>query len=193
MKASLIGGYNNNLMAQSITSPAINQLDEQDARWFAVYTRYKREKWVSKLLAEKGIECYVPLQKVTRRYTRKTKHLELPLISCYIFVKITKPHYISVLETPDVVRFVKIARDLIAIPEVEMEVMKRLVGEGIPLESRPSQLVVGDRVRVGKGNLVGLEGVLVQQENGKQFLVELNQLGYQLLMSISESNLELVH
>ena len=81
----------------------INQLHDTEARWFAVYTRYKREKIVRKQLSDKGIECYLPLQQFTRHYTRKVKQVQLPLISCYIFVKICKPEYIKVLETPEVV------------------------------------------------------------------------------------------
>lgn len=179
-------------MSTKTLSQTINQLDEQEARWFAVYTRYKREKWVGGMLKEKGIEAYVPVQKVTRRYTRKIKHLEIPLISCYIFVKITKKEYVPVLETPDVVTFVKIARDLIAIPEREINLMKRVTGEQYEITAQTRALEVGNRVRIATGNLTGMEGMLVQKENGKQFVVELDQLGYQLLLQIPQEQLELI-
>ena len=84
-----------------------NHLDNHEARWFAVYTRFKREKVVKRALQEKGITSYLPIQKLTRHYTRKVKHVEMPLISCYIFTKITKKEYVRVLETQDVVNFVK--------------------------------------------------------------------------------------
>ncbi|MEZ4957062.1 MAG: transcription termination/antitermination NusG family protein, partial [Saprospiraceae bacterium] len=61
-----------------------NHLHASEPKWFAVYTRSKSEKVVKRLLASKNIECYLPLQKVTRRYTRKIKSYEIPLISCYI-------------------------------------------------------------------------------------------------------------
>ena len=64
----------------------INQLCDTEPRWFAVYTRYKREKLVLKELQRRGINAYLPLQTVTRYYTRKVKTVHLPLISCYIFV-----------------------------------------------------------------------------------------------------------
>ena len=179
-------------MSIKTLSKAINHLDEQEARWFAVYTRYKREKWVAQRLADKGIECYVPLQKVTRRYTRKVKHLEIPLISCYIFVKIRKSSYIPVLEEQEIVTFVKIAKDLIAIPEREINLMKRITGEEYAIEAQARTLEVGNRVRIATGNLTGMEGILVQKENKKQFVVELDQLGYQLLLQIPEEQLELI-
>ena len=86
-------------------------LDTEEKRWFAVYTRYKREKIVVQRLREKRIEAYVPLQELTRYYTRKIKKVQLPLISCYVFVKITKEQYVPVLETQDIVSFIKFNKE----------------------------------------------------------------------------------
>lgn len=161
-----------------------NHLDEQQARWFAVYTRYKREKQVFKRLSERGIEAYLPLQKFTRRWTRKVREVELPLINCYIFVKITKEEYVSVLETQDVVQFVKFSKNLLSIPDNEIDILRRVVGEGIEIEAEPSSYHVGDEVEVIGGNLTGLKGKLVKKDNDKNFLVELNNLGFMLRMYI---------
>ena len=108
-----------------------DHLHEQEPRWFAVYTRYKREKLVAKRLREKGIEVYLPLQHFTRKYTRKVKEVSLPLISCYVFTRIVKKEYVPVLETPDVVQFVRIAKNLISIPPHEIQILQRVVGEQI--------------------------------------------------------------
>lgn len=162
-----------------------NQLDQHEARWFAVYTKYKREKQVFKRLQERGIEAYLPLQAFTRRYTRKVKHVELPLISCYIFTKITKPEYVPVLETPDVVNFVKLAKEVIAIPEAEMELMKRVVGEGQEVEVTPNAYEPGDEVEVIGGSLTGLRGKLVEKQGEKNFIIELENLGYEMRMFVN--------
>lgn len=164
-------------------------LDEQEQRWFAVYTKFKREKIVLRQLTERGIEAYLPLQTYTRRYTRKIKQVELPLISCYIFTKINKQHYIPVLETPDVVNFVKPAKELIAIPDSEMLLMKRVVGEGMELEVEPSSYQIGDEVEIIGGNLTGIKGWLVETKTGKNFIIELDNLGYSLRMAVDPAML----
>jgi len=174
-----------NLMEGKQVVTSRNQLDQHEARWFAVYTKYKREKQVFKRLQERGIEAYLPLQAFTRRYTRKVKHVELPLISCYIFTKITKPEYVPVLETPDVVNFVRIAKDLIAIPEVEMELMKRVVGEGQEISVNPNSYEPGDEVEVIGGSLTGLRGKLVEKQDEKNFVIELENLGYEMRMFVN--------
>lgn len=162
-----------------------NHLDEQEARWFAVYTRYKREKQVLKRLTEKGITTYLPIQRVKRYYTRKVKQVELPLISCYLFTKITKPEYIPVLDTPDVVKFVRFSKNLISIPEREIKLIQRVVGEDVEVEMEPRQhMRKGDEVEIIGGRLTGLKGTLVNREGQKHFVVELESLGYAMRMQV---------
>ncbi|HRI60637.1 MAG TPA: transcription termination/antitermination NusG family protein, partial [Saprospiraceae bacterium] len=111
-----------------------NHLDQSEPRWFAVYTKYKREKLVQKRLQEQGINAYLPIQRLTRRYERKVKTVEMPLISCYVFTRITKKQYVPVLNTPDVLQFVKFSQNLIAIPEREIQLLQRIAGEGMDME-----------------------------------------------------------
>ena len=139
-------------MAKQQSNP-VNQLDKQEARWFAVYTNYKREKLVKKTLDQKGIECYLPLKKEVRQWSKKRRTLELPLMSCYVFVKIIEAEYIPVLETEYVLKFVKFSKDLIAIPEREIEIIKNILQDNIEFEvANEHQLERGDTVEIIAGN-----------------------------------------
>ena len=91
--------------------PIVNHLHETEPRWFAVHTRSRSEKFVQRMLTKKGVHAYLPLQKLMRRYTRSTRMVEKPLINCYVFVLITKQHYLPVLETENVAGFVKSSKD----------------------------------------------------------------------------------
>lgn len=161
-----------------------NHLHEHEPRWFAVYTNYKREKMVHKQLGAKGVHAYLPLQKVTRRYTRKIKHVELPLINCYLFVKITKADYIKVLETEHVLKFIRFSNNLLSIPEAEIQLMKRVIGEELDFTIEPATFIEGEEVEIIGGQLTGLEGKLVAQEGKQRFLVELTNIGFQFRMEI---------
>jgi transcription antitermination factor NusG len=171
-------------MSTATQQYAENHLSKFEARWFAVYTHFKREKVVAKRLASKGIEYFLPLQKRTRRYTRKIKEVELPLINCYIFVKITKPEYVPVLETDDVLKFVRFRKNLISIPEEEIDILRLVVGENIEVEVEAGSLNVGDEVEIVGGHLTGLRGTLHEQRSDKNFVVALDKLGYSLLMQL---------
>ena len=157
-----------------------SQIDPFEKRWFAIYTRFKCEKWVHRQLRQKGIEAYVPLRTVTRKYRRKVKKVHLPLIHCYAFVKINKSEYIRVLETENVQCFVRFDKQLVPIPEDEMNLLKRVAGDDVgEWETRPlNAFQPGDRVEVIGGPLTGLQGVFLEQKGKRKFLVELHTLGY---------------
>ncbi len=169
-----------------------NHLHPTESKWFAVYTRSKSEKVVQRLLGNKEIECYLPLQKVTRRYSRKIKSYEIPLITCYIFVKIVKAQYVPVLETENVVKFIRLAKNLISIPEDEMDILKLVVGEGENVEAQLGRFEEGDKVEIIGGRLTGLKGKLIEIQGKKQMVVELDNVGFSLKMNIDISLLRRV-
>ena len=170
-----------------------NQLDQEIPKWFAIYTLFRREKMVNRMLLQKGIESYLPLKKVTRRYSKKIREQELPLLNCYLFVKITKSEYIKVLETEHVLKFIKIGKNLLCVTDEEIEIIKKITGEGLPIEIDPSKYVEGDLVEVTSGNLVGLRGTLVSKEGKKRFSIVLDNLGCTLKMTIDPSILRRVN
>ena len=170
-----------------------DQICSTEKKWFAVYTRYRAEKYVCDKLTKKGIENYVPLLKYTRVYTRKKKQVELPLISCYIFVYITKDEYLKVLQTENVISFLKIGGTMISIPEKEIDIMKWVVGEEIVDKVHNGPLQKGNKVEVVSGNLTGIKGTVIKRKSKKYVQVSLESLGYTLDLNISEDMLQKVH
>ncbi len=169
-----------------------NHLHDTEARWFAVYTPFRKEKFAQRLLTRKGVEAYVPIQNFTRRYTRKVKMVEMPLINCYVFVHIKKTEYVQVLETEEVLGFVKIGRNLLSIKECEINLLKRIAGEGIILSIEPACYKVGDKVEIVTGNLAGVVGTLTEIKGKKTMVVELKSLQYAIHIEVPNSNLRKV-
>ena len=183
-KFTTFGTTSSNINKNDYTKAPEVHLHATEPRWFAIYTKYKREKIVHRELNAKGIESYLPLQTVIRNYTRKRKKLELPLISCYLFVKITKSEYVPVLETDDVVKFVRFSKNMISVKEEEIQLLKQIVGEGIPISAEKYTLREGDIVEVISGNLTGLKGVLVEEHGEKEMIVDLESMNYSLRLQI---------
>lgn len=177
--------------SQALTTSPINQLHPDEQRWFAVYTNYKREKLVQRLLTQKGITSYLPLLHRVRRYGNRRRTVELPLISCYIFVHINKSEYVPVLDTQDVLRFVRFRHDLIAIPDEELNLMRRVVGESGThhVDVAASEWQPGTPVEIIAGELTGLRGRLNTQKNRNVLVVDLETLGYELRIEINPADL----
>lgn len=166
---------------------AINQLHETEPKWFAVYVAFRKEKFVKELLIKKGIEVYLPIQNIVRKYESKVKKLKTPLINCYIFVRIIRNDYVRVLETEHVIKFIKIGRDLIAIPDTEIEVMQHILGVGVKVKLDQTCVYEGDEVLVKEGSLMGLRGKLIKFHGKEGVVVELSTIGYTLQIEINKS------
>ncbi len=171
-----------------------NHLDDNVSKWFAVRTNFKHEKHVAKKLKEVGISVYLPLVTKIQQYTRKVKKYEIPLISNYVFVKIKKTEYVNVLQTQGVLGFIKVGKNLISIPEDEINTLKKVMGEKNKIDVFPidRRKTIGRTVEIVSGYLTGIKGKIVEVSNKKMFLVELQNIGYTLSMEISSNDLKLI-
>jgi transcription antitermination factor NusG len=165
-----------------------NRLHKEIARWFVVYTKYKTEKYVLDKLTNKGVEAYVPLIKYTKRYSKKIKQYEVPLINCYVFVKITQEEYLKVLQTEYISSFLKIRGNMTDVKDEEIDILRKVVGhEDIIGEALDFE--AGKSVEIIQGNLTGIRGRLVNKKGKNEFIVELESIGYQFRMSINKTHL----
>ncbi|MDX1686296.1 MAG: UpxY family transcription antiterminator [Saprospiraceae bacterium] len=168
-------------------------MHDSEARWFAIYTPYKREKSAIKMLRQKGIECYVPLVEKVRRYQRKVKSFQVPLMNNYIFVRITRSQYIDVLEVRDVSWFVRLSDEIIAVPQEEIDLLKRVAGETGKVYSHHERPKVGQNVEIIGGKLTGLSGVVRQDLGKNQVLIDLDTLGWSLQLEVHPKYLQPVN
>ena len=178
--------------SKTTISTPINDLSATDPRWFAIYTKYKCEKYVVDQLSRKGIAAYVPLVTVTKRYTSKVKRYQVPLINSYAFVQIVKNQYVQVLETEYVYSYIKQRKNLISIPQAEIDILKMVVGEIENVQVGEFTLAKGDEVEIISGNLTGIRGRLIEKEGKNTFTVQLTSVGLQLEMIIDSSKLRLI-
>ena len=157
----------------------------EDPQWYAIYVRAKCEKLVVEILERKGVEAYVPLRTVIRVYSKQKRKKLLPLISSYVFVRIVRGQYVSVLETEKVLQFVRIGREMIAIPQTEIDVLKLIVGDvNLDVDLYQRDFKEGDKIEVVSGSLAGVKGVLKKIRSQHQFVVELETIGQKLMVTV---------
>ncbi len=160
------------------------QSNIDESKWYAIYTMYKSEKLVAIHLKRKNKEVYVPLLTRTRRYKKRIKTYQVPMINCYVFVKVNKLEQVKVLETENVLKFIKQGKELNSIPQNEIDVLKKIEGIDLEFTVKPAEIQIGDIVEISKGSLVGLKGKLIRRAGKKQFIVELDAMGIELQINI---------
>ena len=152
--------------------------------WYAVYTRSRAEKKVYQDLTEKGIHVYLPMQKKMRQWSDRKKIVETPLFHGYVFVHINliKSKY-KVLETPNVVKFVSFSGEIATVKDKEIEIIKLILGESLPVEATMEQFSLGDTVEVMFGSMKGLEGEIIRKKR-KKVLFRISSIRHNLLVEI---------
>ena len=157
--------------------------------WYAVYTRYQHEKTVAESFSRNGIEVFLPLYDVVRRWKDRTKHLTLPLFSCYVFLRGGIERRANVLSTPGVYSIVTIGNQLATIPHAEIDAIRRAVECHLQAEPHPF-LCVGDWVRVKSGPLVGIEGILVRKKNSFRLILSAQLLEKSVAVEVNAFGIE---
>ena len=133
-----------------------------EKKWYAVYTRPRAEKLVHRRMEQEGVEAYLPLQKTLRVWTDRKKMVEKPLLSSYVFVKITKKRIPTVFRMEGIVKFVTFEGIPISIPQNQIDNLRLLIDSEAELEVSSEIFEKGDNVVVIAGSLTGLTGELIK-------------------------------
>jgi transcription antitermination factor NusG len=135
-------------------------------QWYAIRTRSRHEKMVAEELEKQCIESFLPLVKRTRKWSDRKKEVDMPLFSGYSFARLVlySPDRLRVLKTHGVAGFVGVRGVGIPVPEGQIESLRTLTANGIPMMDRPF-LQIGQRVRIRGGALDGIEGILAAQDD----------------------------
>ena len=135
-------------------------------QWYAIRTRSRHEKLVAEQLQTQNIESFLPLVKRTRVWSDRKKEVEMPLFSGYSFARLVlySPDRLRVLQTHGVAGFVGVRGVGIPVPEGQIQSLRTLLANRIPMEDR-AFLQIGQRVRIKGGALDGIEGILAAQDD----------------------------
>jgi len=163
---------------------------EDGPRWYALHTRAKHEKAIGAQLLSKGIDTFVPSVREIHRWSDRSKTVDVPLFSCYVFVHdiLSKAH-LPVLRTPGVLRWVGANGEPAVIPDSQIEAVRSLVGKDVPLWPH-SFLKVGQRVRIRGGSLDGVEGTLIDRRGERKLVISIDLIQQSLAMTIDGYDIE---
>lgn len=152
--------------------------------WYALYTKSRFEKRVLSLLSKKGIEAYLPVQRFKKKWNDRFKWVEEPLFKSYLFVLVDELKYYEALNTPGAVRYVSFNGKAAPIKHDTIDFLKRLLETEYNIEAISPNLLVGDRIQIERGPLIGLKGTLVSFAGDKKVKVELENFEQALLITV---------
>lgn len=157
--------------------------------WWALYTRHQHEKTVAQILESKGFEVFLPLYESTRRWKDRNKLLSLPLFPCYVFVRGGLERRLQVLTTPGVHMILYVGDRVAVIAETEIEAIRLAIYGRLRVEPHPF-LRCGERVRVTRGSLEGVEGILVRKKSLYRLVLSVEMLAQSVAVEIDAFDVE---
>ena len=163
----------------------------QHSPWWALYTRHQHERTVADMLSAKGFEVFLPMYESVRRWKDRRKILSLPLFPCYVFVRGETGRRLQVVTTPGIQMILTQGDTFAAIPEIEIEAIRRTVEGKFRIEPHPF-LKCGDRVRVTRGSLRGIEGILVRKKNIFRLVLSVAMLAQSVGVEVDVADVEAV-
>jgi transcription termination/antitermination protein NusG len=155
------------LETPNIDTSAPTVIAANERQWFAVVVRPRSERSVASHFRAKRVEHFLPIITEKHRWSDRTKNVEVPLFSGYVFVNIVDEaeRLLDILRVPGALHFVGLGRFATSIPGPEIQALQTLFQSKLPVAAHEF-IQVGERVRVRGGCMDGIEGVLIDRRAG---------------------------
>jgi transcriptional antiterminator NusG len=140
--------------------------------WYAVQVKSRHEFKVCERLTGAGVDVFLPSMERLSKWKDRNRLISFPLFPGYLFVHTDTSQFarMMVLKTSGVVKFLGvIPGEPESVPEDQILSLKKVLEAKMTLDLYP-YLHEGQRVRIKRGPLAGVEGIL-SQKSGQQMLV----------------------
>jgi len=158
-----------------------------EARWYAAYTCANHEKRIAEQLRGRAIEHFLPLYEAVHRWKDRRVRLELPLFPGYVFVRLPLAERLRVLELPSVVRLVGFGEHPEPLSDEEVNTLRLGLRSGLRAQPH-SFLFLGRRVRITRGPLSGLEGVLLRRKGNLRIVLSVDLIQRSIAVDVDAAD-----
>ena len=159
--------------------------------WFALTAKPRHEKVVAENLRGKGLESFVPLYRTRRQWTGPIQSGDLPLFPGYVFCRFAYASRIPVLNTPGVTSVVGSSDVPTPVTDADISRIRAIQASGLPARPWP-YLRLGQKARIERGALVGLEGVLIRERDALRVVVSVELLRRAIAVEIGRDMIRAV-
>ena len=144
-------------------------------RWLAVQVRSGREIGTAAGLRERGYEEFVPLCQQKRRWSDRTKVVNVALFTGYVFCRFDAANPYPIVTTPGVLMIVGGKHCPVPVNNSEIEALQ--ITSRAQTECSPCAFLdVGQRVQIHSGPLSGLSGIVVRFKNRHRLVISISLL-----------------
>lgn len=166
--------------------------------WFVGIVPSLTEGRVGKALTDMGYDNYVPVQNIKKQLkSGKIKETPRVVIPARVLVHVTESERLAILKTNIIKRFLvdrsrtpdKYGRHPVAVvPEKQIDTLRyMLFHSDKPISFKDEVYSIGERVRVTRGSLTGMEGVVCYVNGNTNISISMDILGTALIQIDKDS------
>jgi transcription antitermination factor NusG len=152
--------------------------------WFALSVKHQHEKAVAEALGVLGVDHLLPLYRSSRAWSDRTREIDLPLFPGYVFAQLEADLRLHVLRIPSVTQIIGFGGKPAVVDPAEIAQIRAALESRLPLRPWP-HLKAGDRVRVERGPLKGVEGLLLRERDHLRLVISVEILQRSVAVEIS--------
>ena len=157
--------------------------------WYAIWTRSRHEGTVRDQLQQKGFEAFLPTVPRWSRWKDRKKKIDWPLFPGYCFVRFDGRERLRILNCSGVVNIVAFNGEIAAIPDDEIESVRRLVASDLQYDPCPL-IPEGAMVEVVSGPLKGISGRLVRKGAQARLILAVNLIGQAVSVEVDAADVK---
>ncbi len=152
----------------------MNEFSDCNRHWYVVRSKPRREEFAQQQLKRRGVETFLP--RILESARLGAEPSVAPLFPGYLFARVDLlTQYTSVIWTPGVTTMVAFGDVPAPVEEDAIDFLQqRCAGRGL-IVVQPS-FAAGDEVRVTRGPLAGLQGIVQGRVRGRDRVLVLMEL-----------------
>jgi transcription antitermination factor NusG len=155
--------------------------------WFAIQVQGRREEFVAEFLASRGQEHFLPMRVPESANRRRLRRINAPLFPGYLFCRLNlTDRHMPVVTIPGVIRLVGNGKRPLPVFDEEIHALQSVVASRLPIEpiSVPD---IGERVRIIRGPLCGVEGILLSLKGRRRLVIGVQMIQRQVAVEIEDN------
>lgn len=187
--AAIDFGTINSVAAEGGAAEAAGPVDLYHGEWWVIHTKARHEKALAADLEKREIGCFLPLIRTLRRHGDRKVQVELPLFPSYLFLCGGEDERYLTLMTHRAANVLKVANQEQL--KHELRQIYRVTVSDQPVDLYP-RLQRGQRCRIIRGSLRGLEGIVVRRRDVCRVYLGVDVLGQSAEVELDASCLEVI-
>ena len=160
-----------------------------EGTWFAIWTRSRHEQVVRDQIQRRNFDAFLPTITRWSRWKDRKKKVDWPLFPGYCFARFKEEEALSILKCTGVVNIVSFEGKPAAIPEHEIDGIKRLLESDLQYDPCPL-IHEGMLVEVKHGALKGVIGRLVRKGAHARLILAVDLIGQGVSVEVDAADVK---